>query len=1448
MPGAQHARIGVKGQGPRCGSERERLMIRNIARTLLSACLVLALVPVAAWGGTAASDEDVVSIPDDAVYVEGELVVVYDDAADGSVSTLSSTRVESKLDAQGIEVDDVLAEAHSTDGTMVLATYDESSLDIEQAIAAAESVAGVAYAQPNYVYGLLEDAEEDETTTTLAVTDDPATSVSDASVTANQYYLYGDELDTTGTKGANVIDAWDYVTCSGTDVTIVVLDTGVNLEHEDLVDNLLADYCYDFYNDKALEVTSSFNGDYYGHGTHVCGIAAATANNATGIAGASYNASVIAYKVFDDSTSSPSALTSTIVSAYDSLIELVEDEGVNIRVANMSLGGYGSATGSSDKALLSNIEEARELGVLTVCAGGNGSGNTPYTDNQYPSDWDACLAVTALDTDGTNAVWSDFNEEKDISAPGVKIYATYNAGTASYVRMSGTSMASPLVAGIAALLFAANPDATVDDVVEAIESTADEIDDSDDSYSRNSTGYGGVVSGSAGAINAKEAVLAITEATITVPDDFTTLYRTQSVQLSVTLEGATGESAGDIEWTWSVEDGTGSATIDASGVLTAVTAGTVTATVEGTGPVTGRTYSATRTITIAEIALADAPTASTGYASAITIAWGEATAATGYYVQRSDEGADEFATLAEVDAAEAVDGELTYEDATAVSGVVYDYRIVPYGTLDGEVLEGAASDVASGLRFDMVTTLASQLEVTQQLLAFKSMNGGYTDTVFIVSEQDDATAITAAGLAGVEEAAFLTIGAEGITEDVEQALQLVDPYTVRVVSSDNVIDDEVIADIEDALPSATVSTYEFSDANYAGEKMYTLGKGSWSSTAFIISGDESYLDDALSVAAYAYAADAAVFTTNSSGKLSVTTRGDLLAGVFTDVVIVGDEEAVGTSVEEQVTKLGIDYVRISGETLYDTSALLAAHGTSVGDLSDDVYYFAPADYGTCLSAVALAGYSGCPLLVIDEDAEDVLASYVQQGTADAYTPVVYFNLSDGAALSDDEKARILDYVQGSEDVDVWLSTDVALADVAVEAIAAQTYTGAALEPALTLTTADGTVLVEGEDYTAAYADNVDVGTASVTVTGLGSYRGTLELSFEVVAASIADATLELEADSVVYTGAALEPAVTVTRADGTLLVEGTDYTLVYADNTAAGTARVTVTGCCNYTDSASASFEIAPASIEDASVEVAGAVVYTGAAIEPAVTVTTADGTLLVEGEDYALAYSDNTAPGTALVTVTGCGNYTASADASFRILFADVTDESAWYYESVYAMADLGLITGYTSGESAGCFGVGDSMTRRDLAVILWRHYCPEEYASYVADGYESTTAESVCSGISDATYWTAAADWCVANGIIEGYERADGSRYFKPSGTITLEQLAQVLANINDGVGDTSVLASYKDGSSVASWARSAVAWAVEAGLAGQGTTKLSSSSSIARERVATVLWRALEAELLG
>ena len=237
-------------------------------------------------------------------------------------------------------------------------------------------------------------------------------------------------------------------------------------------------------------------------------------------------------------------------------------------------------------------------------------------------------------------------------------------------------------------------------------------------------------------------------------------------------------------------------------------------------------------------------------------------------------------------------------------------------------------------------------------------------------------------------------------------------------------------------------------------------------------------------------------------------------------------------------------------------------------------------------------------------------------------------------------------------------------NASIASIANQQYTGSALEPKLQVSYG-GRQLVENVDYTVRYSNNVEVGTATATITGKGNYLSTKSTTFtiekkpdgssgntgsggstEPTKTSIGNATVSGIANQT-YTGKALTPKPTV-KVGSTTLREGTDYTLSYKNNVNAGTASVIVTGKGNYTGTVTRTFTIIQRSISSATVSVATQT-YTGSALTPKPTVKVGS-TTLREGADYSLSYKNNTNVGTATVTITGKGNYTDTRPATFRI------------------------------------------------------------------------------------------------------------------------------------------------------------------------------------------------------
>jgi serine protease AprX len=251
------------------------------------------------------------------------------------------------------------------------------------------------------------------------------------------------------------------------DSVIAIIDTGIDTGHKDLAGKVIG--WQDFINGKAAPY------DDNGHGTHVSGIAAGAGIVNPAMKGVAPGAALVGVKVLDQDGS---GTFSGVIGGIEWVID--HKDTYNIRVLNMSLGAGGSSDGQDE--LSQAVNSAVDSGIVAVVAAGN-EGPDNYTIGA-PAAADKAIAVCAM-RDVGELGWSlapfssrgptaDGRMKPDICAPGVRISAPMAGTTDRYVRYSGTSMASPFIAGTAALLFAVNPYLTVDDVKEALFSTADD--------------------------------------------------------------------------------------------------------------------------------------------------------------------------------------------------------------------------------------------------------------------------------------------------------------------------------------------------------------------------------------------------------------------------------------------------------------------------------------------------------------------------------------------------------------------------------------------------------------------------------------------------------------------------------------------------------------------------------------------------------------------------------------------------------------------------------------------------------------------------------------------------------------------------------------------------------------------------------------------------------------
>jgi thermitase len=289
--------------------------------------------------------------------------------------------------------------------------------------------------------------------------------------------FYGDQwgLKNTGQQGGQVnLDinaeaAWDIT--RGNNTIVAVIDSGVNLNHPDLNDNILRNsngnvIGYDYANNDAVPE------DDEGHGTHVAGIIAAEGNNSTGVSGVCPNCKIMPMKFLDQDGFGDT------FGAVESMKFAIKN---NASVINNSWGGEEQNIFIQDV-----INQAHSKNIVVVAAAGNDNTSTPM----YPASMNHVISVSSITRTGNRALFSNFGSTIDLTAPGEQILSTfppntdlgvgcsdnsYSTANDGYGYCSGTSMSSPAIAGCAALIKTVRPSLNGDEVEQLLKNTAKDV-------------------------------------------------------------------------------------------------------------------------------------------------------------------------------------------------------------------------------------------------------------------------------------------------------------------------------------------------------------------------------------------------------------------------------------------------------------------------------------------------------------------------------------------------------------------------------------------------------------------------------------------------------------------------------------------------------------------------------------------------------------------------------------------------------------------------------------------------------------------------------------------------------------------------------------------------------------------------------------------------------------
>ena len=435
-------------------------MKRFIAFVAAGICVSFALVPRVT--GSQTKKESAVR------YAPGQILVklkadARPNAVAGSVD--AAQLAQSILLEQATGAESLAVDVATEDTGLYLMRLDQG-LSVDDAIRRASADPRVEYAEPDYLIY-------------------PSLTPNDARF-EEMWGLLNDG-SSFGKVGADIgaTSAWDLTTGSD-DVVVAIADSGVDLNHPDLAANawvnpreipgngidddgngLIDDVNGWNFLANSNQLVEDFSTDF--HGTHVAGTVGAVGNNGTGTTGVAWHVKLMSVKFLGSTPGTTSNAIKCIKYASDE-----RRHGVNVRVINASWGGAGNSQSLHDA-----IVEAGDLGILFVCAAGNGGsdsrGDDLDEDPDYPAAWAAdtssVISVSALDRSDSLPGFSNYGHTAaTVAAPGVSILSTTPFG--GYGGSSGTSMSTPHVTGIAALLAAFSPSLTPSQIKERIIRTA----------------------------------------------------------------------------------------------------------------------------------------------------------------------------------------------------------------------------------------------------------------------------------------------------------------------------------------------------------------------------------------------------------------------------------------------------------------------------------------------------------------------------------------------------------------------------------------------------------------------------------------------------------------------------------------------------------------------------------------------------------------------------------------------------------------------------------------------------------------------------------------------------------------------------------------------------------------------------------------------------------------
>jgi len=401
-----------------------------------------------------------------AEHAHGELVVKMRPAKGVGIQAVGVLR---SVLARSLGAQEIL-EIHpfQTDSSLLTVKLRKDS-DLQSAIETLRSNDAVEYAEPNFIYRI----QTTDGGSPVGVPND----ADFAKLWGIRNVGQADPAGQVGKAGSDVgvVPLWEKGVTGSKDIVVAVIDTGVDHTHPDLAENI-------FVNDKEIPgngIDDDGNGfvddvrgynfnahtadakDDHGHGTHCSGTIGGVGNNGVGVAGVNWNVRILPVKFLSASGSG----------SLEGAVEAINyARKMKVNIMSNSWGG-----GGFSQTLLDAIKAAKEQGILFVAAAGNESNNNDASPT-YPASYEVAnvISVAATNNQDQLASFSNYGANRvHISAPGVKIWSTFKDG--GYTALSGTSMATPHAAGVAALLLSANPSWTYTEMKDRLIRTSDPV-------------------------------------------------------------------------------------------------------------------------------------------------------------------------------------------------------------------------------------------------------------------------------------------------------------------------------------------------------------------------------------------------------------------------------------------------------------------------------------------------------------------------------------------------------------------------------------------------------------------------------------------------------------------------------------------------------------------------------------------------------------------------------------------------------------------------------------------------------------------------------------------------------------------------------------------------------------------------------------------------------------